>query len=82
MSNSIIRVFVPLIVGFLTTFSFFRGVNEDALQELLVALITGVYYLIARLLEHYVSGSFGWLLGKPTPPLYLDKNSTKEIEDK
>ena len=82
MHNSVIRVFVPLIVGFITTFSFFHDVDEDALRELLVALITGAYYLIARLLEHYVSGSFGWLLGKPTPPVYLDKNSTQEIEDK
>lgn len=82
MHNSIIRVFVPLIVGFITTFGFFRDVDKDALQELLVVVITGAYYLIVRLLEHYVSGSFGWLLGKPTPPIYLDKDSTKEIEDK
>lgn len=82
MHNSIIRVVVPLIVGYLTTLSFFRGVNEDALRELLVAVITGVYYLIARTLEHYVSGSFGWLLGKPSPPIYLNKDEIKEMENK
>jgi hypothetical protein len=42
----------------------------------LTALSTGVYYLVVRVFEHYVSPRFGWLLGFPAAPTYDAKTST------
>lgn len=70
MLPSLVRTVVPLIVGFLISLSFMRGVDQDSLTELVTLLVTAAYYIIVRLLEHYVSGSFGFLLGWPSPPQY------------
>lgn len=70
MLTSIIRTFVPLIVGFLVTLGFFRNVDQVSLNELITAAVSGVYYLVVRFLEHYVSSSFGWLLGSANAPTY------------
>ena len=72
MLPSLIRTFVPILVGLLTSMAVFRDSDVGALSEVVTALVTAVYYLAARLLEHYASGSFGWLLGYPKAPVYPD----------
>lgn len=67
---SILRTFVPIFVGLIVSVGIFSNIDQTALAELVTAAITAGYYLIARLLEHYVSGSFGWLLGWPAVPTY------------
>jgi hypothetical protein len=68
---SIVRTVVPIILcsSFVTTF--LPGVSEADLGVIVSALITVGYYVIVRFLEHYVSGSFSWLLGHPLTPSYF-----------
>ena len=72
MFNSVIRVLTSLIVGGILSETFFGYIDDGSVAKFIVVCVTGIYYLIARLLEHYVSSSFGILLGLPTPPYYVD----------
>jgi hypothetical protein len=70
-----IRTWVPVAVGALASWLETRGLHIDAdalagLIAFLTALSTAVYYLVARLLEKYVSPKFGWLLGWAKAPNY------------
>ena len=67
---SMVRTFVPLIVGLLLSLTIFSNANTAAVTELATALFSALYYVIARLLEHFVSKSFGWMLGYPAVPVY------------
>ena len=66
--DSLVRTFVPIIVGAVLGFFVTRGIELDpefeaALIVALTAGFNGVYYLLVRLFETYVSPKFGWLLG-------------------
>lgn len=74
---SLIRTIVPIIVGALASIPIFRASDNVALSELVTALVTIAYYIIVRALEHYVTGSFGWLLGYPVAPAYLTDEQIK-----
>lgn len=70
---SIVRTLVPAIVGSVMTWLATTGLEIDpgfqpALESVLFAGFTGVYYIGARLLERYVSPRFGWLLGAAQSP--------------
>ena len=73
--NSLVRTVVPVIVGAVLSLLVQLGLEPDpAVAEALSAVLfggaTALYYVVARLLEHYVSPRFGWLLGKPSKPEY------------
>jgi uncharacterized membrane protein (DUF441 family) len=74
---SLIRTYVPVIVGQFVAWLALKGVNLDdktvvSLTATVGGIITAVYYLAARLLERYVSPKLGWLLGRATPPVYQE----------
>ena len=73
---SLIRTFVPVLVGQIITWLATQGVL-DATGEISALLITAftlvfttVYYVLARYLETFVSTKFGWLLGYAKAPEY------------
>ena len=73
---SIIRTFVPVLVGQIITWLATKGIL-DATGEISALLITAftlvfttAYYAIARYLETFVSTKFGWLLGYAKAPEY------------
>ena len=73
--DSLIRTFVPIIVGAVVAFFVARGIALDpefelALTTTLTATFIGGYYLVTRLLEVYVAPKFGWLLGLAKAPVY------------
>lgn len=78
MSNlvtSLIRTYVPIVVGALASYLLTVGINLDADAQLglvtaLTVILQGVYYLVARLLEKKVSPRFGLLLGVASKPKY------------
>lgn len=76
--DSLVRTFVPVIVGSVVGWVAVSGVPLDAGVEVgvttvVTALATGLYYVVARLLETYVAPRFGWLLGKPVAPVYVSE---------
>lgn len=72
---SLIRTVVPVWVGALLSYLSVRlgvVVPEEVstgLTAALVALFTGLYYAVARLLEQRWP-KLGWLLGMPKQPTY------------
>lgn len=75
-ATSLIRTYVPIIVGALASYLLTRGVNIDANAQLglvtfLTALLQGVYYLIARLLERQFP-QLSVLLGSNKVPNYKE----------
>lgn len=73
---SLIRTFVPLLVGQIITWLAAQGIL-DATGEISALLITELtlvfttaYYALARYLETFVSAKFGWLLGYAKAPEY------------
>lgn len=74
--TSIIRTFVPVLVGQFMTWAAVQGVMDinGQISGLLISLFTltftTAYYALARYLETFVSKKFGWLLGKPSIPVY------------
>lgn len=72
MLNSLVRTLVPLLVGWLLSLGIVKaaGVTSDQLDTVVTALVTAVYYGLARVLERYVDPKFGWLLGIPGAPSY------------
>lgn len=72
--TSLIRTYVPVVVGAVLTWLVTRGVAIDdvtsgAIIVALQGLLTGLYYTIARQLEARFP-QFGWLLGVPKTPSY------------
>lgn len=73
--DSLVRTIVPLIVGGVIGFFTSRGIEVDPeLAASIASAITlgasSVYYIIVRVLEHYVTPKFGWLLGLAREPQY------------
>ena len=69
--RSLIRTFVPLLVGSLVAWLATRGVKVDSstLLPLVDAFATGLYYGVVRWLETRWP-KLGWLLGVPGAPQY------------
>lgn len=75
LADSLVRTFVPIIVGAVISFFVTSGIEldpefEGALFLVVTAVLQGVYYLAVRLFELYVSPKFGWLLGLAKKPVY------------
>lgn len=68
---SLLRTFVPIIVGYLLGLPVARvlGVSSDDATGLVTAILTAVYYAAVRALEQYVPAA-GWLLGYASTPAY------------
>ena len=77
--TSIVRTLVPIVVGWVAAFLVSVGIEPDAqlldtLGAFLSALFAALYYIVARLLEMYVTPKFGWLLGSAKSPVtYSDE---------
>lgn len=72
---SIVRTFIPVLVGVAVTVLTGAGAEDDGtLRENVAALVTltvtTVYYGVVRLLEQHASRYFGWFLGAPKAPEY------------
>ena len=73
--DSLVRTFVPIVVGAVISFFVARGIALDpefelALTTTLTAGLAFAWYALARLLEVYVAPKFGWLLGLAKAPVY------------
>lgn len=70
---SVIRTIVPMIVGALIAVAADLGFEIDsaALEVVLFQVVSGLYYVVVRLLEQKFP-EFGWLLGwkPPAAPTY------------
>lgn len=82
--DSLVRTYVPWLAGVIVTWLVSLGVPLDpevapALLLLLTGAASGLYYLVARLLETHVSPKFGWLLGLAKQPDYFKR--VKVVED-
>lgn len=74
--TSLIRTYVPIGVGALASYLLTLGIDLDANAQLglvtfLTALLQGLYYLIARLLEQRYP-QLGVLLGSSKTPDYKE----------
>jgi hypothetical protein len=69
---SIIRTFIPAVVGALITVLAKIGAHVDSasLEVFISTVVTAVYYAGVRILEVKVGPRFGWLLGAPKAPTY------------
>lgn len=70
---SIVRTYVPLIVGGVLGWFASQGITvdpafEESFTGILMLVGSGLYYLVARLFETYVSPKLGWLLGTSKSP--------------
>lgn len=70
---SVVRTYCPLIVGGVLGFFASQGITvdpefEEAFTGVLMLVGSGLYYLVARLFETYVSPKLGWLLGSAKSP--------------
>lgn len=70
---SVIRTFCPLIVGGVLGWFASQGITvdpefEEAFTGILMLVGSGLYYLVIRLFETYVSPKIGWLLGTSQSP--------------
>lgn len=75
--TSLIRTYVPIIAGALISYLLSKGIDLDegartGLVTFLTALSQGLYYLLVRLFEKYVSPQFGWLLGQAKQVKYVE----------
>lgn len=70
--SSVVRTFVPVVVGALLGWAAKVGLNLPNAQvtELVTVVFTTVYYAIVRFLETKYSSQFGWLLGLAKAPQY------------
>lgn len=74
--TSLIRTYVPIIVGALVSFLITKGVELDPeTQTGLIVALTGVsqavYYYVARVLERKFP-QFSFLLGSSAQPKYVE----------
>ncbi len=69
--TSVVRTVVPIVVGFILTLALKAGVELDsvAVQGLVQAVFTSLYYIIARAIETYKPKA-GLMLGKAKKPTY------------
>lgn len=69
---SIIRTFVPYLVGYVLTLLAKAGFGlpEEAVTELLTIALGTLYYALARVLETRFKPVWGWLIGLPKSPTY------------
>jgi hypothetical protein len=84
--TSIVRTVTPAIVGFVVSWFTSRGITPDPELEtnlaLIIALVaTGLYYVLVRLLETYVTPRFGWLLGVAKSPAAYTPESPARASD-
>jgi hypothetical protein len=70
LAKSYVRTIVPAVVGAIIAWALHHGHDIHGYEAQLTVVITAGYYGLARLLEHYVSPKFGWLLGAATAPKY------------
>lgn len=80
--ESLVRTFVPIIVGGVVGWFVTRGIEldpefETALTLAITAGLTGLYYVAVRLFETYVSPRFGWLLGLGKAPAYISPKDSE-----
>jgi len=73
--DSIVRTIVPIIVGAVIGWATTQGIALDPEFEVslilaITAAFQGIYYILVRLFELYVSPKFGWLLGLAKAPEY------------
>lgn len=84
---SIIRTFVPVLVGQIITWLATQGILDSTgeISGLLITVFTLVfttaYYALARYLETFVSAKFGWLLGYAKRPVYTKTGVEKASPD-
>lgn len=74
--TSLVRTYVPIIVGAVVSFLATKGINVEpeaaaGLTAFLTAVISGAYYLVVRLLESKYP-AFGKLLGSSKKPEYYE----------
>lgn len=74
--TSLIRTYVPIAVGAVASYLLTAGIEIDANAQLglvtfLTAILQGVYYLLARLLEQKFP-QLGFLLGSTKKPEYTE----------
>lgn len=79
--DSLVRTFVPIVVGAVIGGFVAAGIEldpgvEPALIVAVTAAFQGLYYLVVRLFEKYVSPKFGWLLGLAKEPEYPTSPAT------
>lgn len=75
---SIVRTIVPILVGAVLGFAVANGIDVDpefeaTLTSWLSVGFSGVYYIVVRLFEIYVSPKIGWLLGLAKAPVVYDE---------
>lgn len=70
LAKSYVRTIVPAVVGAIIAWALHHGHDIHGYEAQITAVVTAAYYGVARLLEHYVSPRFGWLLGVATAPAY------------
>ena len=70
LAKSYVRTIVPAVVGAIIAWALHHGHDIHGYLPQITVVITAVYYGLARVLEHYVSPRFGWLLGAASAPLY------------
>lgn len=94
--DSLVRTYVPWLVGALIGWLISLGVPLDPDVEVQITLAltlaaSFVYYFLARIFEIYVSPKLGWLIGLPKQPIYGDtskmlrrdlKNADSKLEAK
>jgi hypothetical protein len=71
--KSIIRTFVPVVVGLILS-ALAKAqieIDDQALTQIVDAVFVGGYYALVRFLEVRFP-QLGWLLGLPTTPAYQD----------
>lgn len=73
--DSLVRTYVPWLVGVLIGWLISLGVPLDPEVEVQVTLAfmgaaSFLYYFLARVFELYVAPKFGWLLGLAKQPIY------------
>lgn len=78
--DSIVRTFVPIVVGAVVGWLVARGITLDPeFEATLTAALSGgfaiIWYALVRLFETYVSPKFGWLLGLAKAPEYTGKHA-------
>lgn len=81
--DSLVRTFTPIIVGGVLAWFTTAGIAldsefEGALTLAVSGLFAGLYYLVVRLFEIYVSPKFGWLLGLAKQPDYFKRVKVTE----
>lgn len=77
--TSLIRTFVPVLVGQIMGWAAVAGILDQngQISGILISLLTmgftALYYIVVRWFETYVSPKFGWLLGMAKQPDYGGK---------